>query len=714
MVALPLALALVHIALVWPRYHVGSFDDDANYILAARGLLHGSGLTGLIGGGRPLVGYYPPGFPALLAPLVWLFGHQTVALRLLSTVAVAALFPLTWWYLGRHRMGDWARVAVLVLLALDPVLATYGSMVMAEAPFLVLLIAWLAVAERWDRAPAGKAGALSRYWPAAATVVAGAGLVWLKQAGLGLVVGLVTWHLWRRRPWRAALTAAGTALLLAPVLVARAGAGIPMAGARYSSELGTFYQGGAVHRLLHTLPSGLAHLLVAAFPQSIIPSGVSPLPASGPVAAVLSAWGWSVPVFCAVGAAQWWRRGKGGLAAVSVAVYLLEVAAYPFVNQRRVILVLPVVAAWYVVGAGWVLRGGLALVRRRVTLSRPAARGGAAVAAALLVVVPQVAQIRRDYLFPGTLSSSAPRGSPYMALLARLGRPSDVVESDYLSTTALYSGHLTQSTAFSRTNSFMGQEVSCVPSDELAALEADRAAFLLTAAVNSPDHIDSQCLLSVASSSPSAVRLLRTGVDDASVFELVGPGTVHPHLTDVLPGASLVSEGPVVSTPLPRQGPVKATRPRSDPGASVVGGVVVPPPPPERPSLGLRAPTRGGRATFTWSWPAPVDITQLSVGQAGATTTSGVEVDELRPGAGWVVVSAVRGAVGDPPDANAGAGGAAGAGLGAGFVLSTTPGRGVAASAVRVIVEGGGTAQVSDVVALGPGPAPAAVRPAGP
>ena len=45
-VGLPLLLGLVHVALVAPHYFVGSFDDDAGYILAARALLAGHGLTG--------------------------------------------------------------------------------------------------------------------------------------------------------------------------------------------------------------------------------------------------------------------------------------------------------------------------------------------------------------------------------------------------------------------------------------------------------------------------------------------------------------------------------------------------------------------------------------------------------------------------------------------------------------------------------------------
>lgn len=530
-----MAVAVLHIALVAPRYHVGSFDDDASYILAARGLLHGAGLTGLLTGGRPVVGYYPPGYAAVIAPLVAISGTHYLVLRAFSALCAAAVLPLTWWYLGRRGIGEWARVAVLLLMALSPVFATYGSMVMAEMPFLVVLICWLALADRWegDRSRLGAAGA--------GTVVAGAALVWLKEAGVGLVAGMVVWLVLRRCWRRAALVAGGTALLVAPVLVARAAIGVPLAGARYSSELGTYFRGGVWAHLGTAVYHGIDQLVVGALPQTLLPTGIPPLPTAGPVHAILSVWGWSVPVLCAAGAVVWMRRYRDA-AVVAVVAYLAEILVYPFVNQRRVVLVLPVVAAWYVIGGGAGLQVAAAAARRlrRRPLAGWRAGGPAravvALAGVVLIVVPLAWQLPRDYLFAGGQSSSDPLGSPYMALLARLGQPGDVVENDYLSTTALATGHRTASSAFSATtNPLTGNEQSCSPVAELAALRADHAAYLLTADLNKPGTLDSPCLLKLASSSVWAVPLLHTARDDATVFELVGPGTPHPHLGPLTP-----------------------------------------------------------------------------------------------------------------------------------------------------------------------------------
>ena len=66
----------------------------------------------------------------------------------------------------------------------------------------------------------------------------------------------------------------------------------------------------------------------------------------------------------------------------------------------------------------------------------------------------------------------------------------------------------------------------------------DNAGFLLLGDLNKPGVLDSPCLRAVAASSPWAVPLLHTNRDDASVFELIGPGTGHPDLQDLTAAAT--------------------------------------------------------------------------------------------------------------------------------------------------------------------------------
>src|SRR3981081_3181864 len=136
--------------------------------------------------GFRLPAVYPPGYAALLAPLT-LLNPPILAYRIVSLVCFVAVFPLVWWYLGQRRVSDPVRVGVLLLLALNPVFATYATMVMPETVFLVVFVLFLLAASRWARRGPVLTSA------GVATVLLGAALIWLKEAGVGLVIGLVVW-----------------------------------------------------------------------------------------------------------------------------------------------------------------------------------------------------------------------------------------------------------------------------------------------------------------------------------------------------------------------------------------------------------------------------------------------------------------------------------------------------------------------------------------
>ncbi|HET9076546.1 MAG TPA: hypothetical protein VFN68_06420 [Acidimicrobiales bacterium] len=590
---LPLLLGLLHVALVSRHYHVGSFDDDASYILTAKALLAGQGLTGHLASGERFLGLYAPGYSALLVPLVWLWPHSFVPLRLLSVAAYAGIFPLTWVLLGRRRLGFGLRTAVLVLLALGPPLATYGSMVMAEAPFLDALLLLLLALDRWLASPR----VISRW--AVAVIGLSAGLIWLKEAGLGLVAGLFLWLLigpYKGRVRRAAVLAGGVGALLLPVVVGRLLAGVPLAGSRYSLELGTFYQGGLLARLQHVVPVSLGHLLSTAIPATLVPY-LAPLPINHHWPDLWKALSWHVTVLAAVGAVVWVKRYRDAAVAM-VVVYLGESALWPFVNERRAILVLPLLTAWYALGAA---RIWVAVRRWLGRRARPAARRGvtatAVVVSAAVVAAPLVAQMPRDYLYGWNQSGSRFGGSRYVAVLRRLGPPGAVVETDYRSSTALFTGHRTNWTAFVDTVGL------CYLPGILDALRQDDAAFLLLGDVNKPGVLDSPCLAGQARTALWAVPLLHSRRDHAAVYELIGPGTGHPGLRD----------------PSSRQAPTVVVTP---------GGVT-------------------GVVTF-----GPAPVTQVSVGEAyigtapSAGSVSQVTLQIERPDGTWHTVAASSAAVG--------------------------------------------------------------------
>ncbi len=649
-VGAPLLLGLLHVALVAPHYFVGSFDDDAAYILTAKSLLAGHGLTWLMPNASTVGGSYPPGYGLLLVPLLWIWPHTDLPLRLLSVACYGSIFPLTWIYLGRRRVGDGVRMATLFLLALGPPLATFGSMVMAETPFLVLLLMLLMWVDRWDRDDRVFT------WAGVAVIAAAAGLVWLKEAGIGVVAGLCVWLLlpWGppRPSWRKSVAvAAGTVALLVPVAVARIMAGIPLVGARYSQELGTYYQGGLVGRIVHVAPRGLWQMLSTALPATLVPY-LSPLPLHGHAPDGWKVLSWLVSILIIVGAVVWARRHRDAALPIA-AIYLFETLFWPEVNERRVILVLPILAVWYVLGAkaaglaawSW-LQGRVLPAARRLGWSRrrvtAVGGAGAAVVAMALTVVPLSVQLPRDYLVNLGQDTSHFAGSPYVQILSQLGRPTDVVETDYESSTALFTGHDTRNDAFLDTLS------SCNTGVIRSALTLDDAGYLLLGNVNKPDVLDSPCLLNVASSSPWAVPLLHTGRDNASVFELIGPGTGHPEVQNLTASAT---------------------------------------------------PTRvvaGSSVFWEWNWSTPRPVSQLSVGQAGtAGVTSAVALQVREVNGAWRTVASVRSAVGDGREA-------------APYLLAALP-NGTVATAVRVLISGAASlspaaetrAPPVDVAALG-------------
>lgn len=655
------ALGVAHALAAGRWYAVGSFDDDAGYLLAARSLGAGHGLGAHLLDGTTVAGSAPPGYALLLAPLVRLWPGATLPLRGLSLLCWAATFPLTWVWLARRGTSPGLRAGVLGLLALNPVGATYATMVMAEAPFVVVLLGLLLALDRVDEG----------WRRLLAVALLAAAAVWLKEAAVAAVGGVVLW-LWLRRRWRAGVVVAVVvAASLTPVLAARLAAGTSLAGSRYSQELGAYYSGGLAGRVLHVAPAALHELLGVALPASVVPRG-GPLPLHGIWSHVLQALEWQVSIVAVVGVVAWVRRRcLDDPAPVVVAVYLAEVLLWPYMNERRVVLVLPVVLAWYATGCGQVLRWLRALAARRRRWAVPRWPEVAwSLLLAVLLVGPLVAQSDRDYLFGDFQHSSRPAGSRYMALLAAAPAPDEVIETDYTATTALETGHRSAEAAFLADDP-LAPELACVPPGAaLADMTGDGAGWLLTGALNKADVVDNPCLLQQASTSSWAVRLLRTSLDGASVFELIGPGSTHPGLVDLAAGVvPTATGGEAGSWALPSQGDgdVPGTAPLVD--------------------------AAGGEATLTWPLAGPSTVAQLSAGGARSLDgpTGPVALQLLEAGR-WVTVATAP----------------AGAGDGAAPYLLVRPPAGTVATAVRAVLHGPGRLTVVDLHALGsPAGAPA-------
>jgi hypothetical protein len=128
------------------NFQVGAFTDDATYIVLARSLAHGVGYT-LSNFPQPIrETTFPPGYPLLLAPLVYLWPNSFVPLKLLSLLATVASIALLWQiaveFLRLRRVTAWV---VTLLFAVHPWVIGAASMVMSEAVYtcLTLITIWL-------------------------------------------------------------------------------------------------------------------------------------------------------------------------------------------------------------------------------------------------------------------------------------------------------------------------------------------------------------------------------------------------------------------------------------------------------------------------------------------------------------------------------------------------------------------------------------------
>ena len=649
-----MAVQIAHTIAVAPTYHVGSFDDDGNYLMAAHVLAAGGGLTTMMPSGVSVVANYLPGYPLLLVPFIWVWGSALGPLRLASTLCTCALYPALWLWMDGRGAKPGRGAAVLGFLAINTVLATYSTMVMAEAPFVLVFVLALLALDRWEQRPG---------WPwATVEIVLLAYLAWLKEAGIGLAVGLVAYELWRRRPRRAIAVGAGVGAQLAPGLAARLFTGAAAVGNRYAGEISNTGNGGLGH-LPAQVYSDVSAYVRSVLGQSVLPAG-NPLPATGPWHLLMDVVGVTVPVFCVVGSVAWYRRHPKGESWM-VWAYFAETLAYPFTNQRRVILVLPVVTLWYVVGAcacgrALLALGGHGLSRAAVAVS--------ALVAVLAAGAPTAAGFTKDYLYHVGQQSSEFAHSPAMSLLKALGPPSTVVETDYRGSVAYFTDHRTAWTAFTSTTPygpFGGVNRCSVPAVK-SALAGDGARFLTVGDFNFPWLMDSPCLLELASTTKTAatlgaVRLLSIGLDQTSVFEFVGPGTTQPGLAD--------HTGTAPASP--------ATRVSVAPdGHGDVGGVA------------YRARARAGAASFEWSWPAPVALSQVTVGLVTSTArlTAAAVAIEL-PGGTWDTLATAPGEVGDRGPTPY-------------LLAQLRPAR--SAIALRVWAQTAGVAEVSEVAAIGP------------
>jgi len=441
------------------------------------------------------------------------------------------------------------------MFALSPTAATFGSEVMPETVFLLVLLAVLLALPRWEEQPS------LFTWRAAVVAFGAPYLFLLKTAGLPMLVGIIGWLLLRRRWRRFAMVATTSVLMIAPLVLARLSSG-SVTPSRYKNEY------GLAGPLPHAIWNGVRGYVTDAIPATLVPTTGAGLHSHSVVLDVLL---WivreSATLIVLVGFISWMRR-RIDVTLLITPLYLAETVPFPFINQRRVVLLLPLVVAWYVLGWSRVIAAG-----RRWAPARGRGWGRYAAVVPIALVVPLLVwQLPRDYLLHRGESTPAARGSGYVAAAREMTPPGWNIEAGYQWTVADLTGRTATNQAHFTTNCAPGRPADLA---ELhGQLAAAHVATVLDAWVKWPKNMDNACLLAAMSSAPWSVPVYH-GSDESTVFVLIGPKTPRP--TDrvvlavdappqpqvALPPGTQVTE---VSVTVPRKGPPPTVEVRNPAG----------------------------------------------------------------------------------------------------------------------------------------------------
>ena len=220
--------ALVSLALALAVFELYMFTggDNAAYYALAQALATGRGYVDLITPGAPPATQYPPGFPLLLVPVMWIFGGAYVPLKIVSFLAGAgALAGL--WALARREdsLSAWGAPAAVWLLGLYPVFRIYTHWVLSDMAYVAMSLAALAVFARAAReAPASRhegagkgrkkkekkaeseerrRGTDDPWGPWLVGALLALAAFYIRTAGVALLAAPFLWALWRRS-WRRA------------------------------------------------------------------------------------------------------------------------------------------------------------------------------------------------------------------------------------------------------------------------------------------------------------------------------------------------------------------------------------------------------------------------------------------------------------------------------------------------------------------------------
>lgn len=335
-----------HGLLAWQLRARGvfTFGDDAAYMLLARALRAFS-YRELYFVGEPVAARFPPGYPAALAVSGALFGERLSVIGMLGIVfsmsGIWALYDVV-----RRRWNTNAGLVAAALAAINPAVLAFVAIPASETMYTALTLWTLWTADRLLSTTHDPARSRSarRYAALAITLAIIAAMT--RSVGVTLVIALIVHWAWRRR-FRAALVALAAASLIV-------GGWLAWTTLAPRREVRLSYIDDAikpVDKNAPSLPRIFARRLAANVPVYTTQASLALLSVPVTPRSKLDNVAWTALLgsLLLVGWVSAWKRWNA--AALYVLGYSGLLAVWPYVLERFMVPVLPLVLALIAIGA---------------------------------------------------------------------------------------------------------------------------------------------------------------------------------------------------------------------------------------------------------------------------------------------------------------------------------------------------------------------------
>jgi len=172
---------------------VGSFFDDAHYIILAESLFAGRGYRLINFPDAPVERAFPPGWPLLLTPLVGFFPDNFTILKLLALFLWLASIPLIYRLFATRLQSPYLE-ALVAVVALNPHLVGLSGTVFSEMAYLFFSLLTLNLFEIWQRQEHRH-----RVWLLLVVIFIALYTLMVRTIGLTLLVSILLYLLLNRR-----------------------------------------------------------------------------------------------------------------------------------------------------------------------------------------------------------------------------------------------------------------------------------------------------------------------------------------------------------------------------------------------------------------------------------------------------------------------------------------------------------------------------------